>query len=322
MQVLVDADVLIRGVALSSYHDHAMLPRPPPPAARAPIVAAAAVYGGPVRPVLAAAPYGYMSRLEASAAASKAESDSDSAAAAETASHGGPLSPHFTLPGQVWAVSCKTRGGADGVASSTVFECSEDITPYIGFTASKSKHIWLQFDFGFRARGGVQSSSVDGDAGDGDGDDERQRDYLGYLLGHSAEATGSAEEGDRGSSSSDPTGAMYTVRSVMRNSIEVYEDYCGPAVKDGYPIVQIRTDLARCGTYTNNNSNSNSGSGSSSSDGDVGGISGRPPQQHPRSTHGLLLEHHIATLAAHPVMPYVACGLSDGTVEILSADMA
>lgn len=235
-----------------------------------------------------------------------------------------PRAPQFTLPGQVWSISTKTRGPggcSDGAASCTVIECSEDVTAFIGFTPTTSKFVWLQFESGSLSSGELACS--DAAASSVSDVSNRQRNYLDFLLGDtSADMTAKSSQsgaGGQGASSdmgSSTIGRMYTVRSVMGNSIELYEDYSGPPVTEGNPLVQVRTDLSRCGKAVAMMPPSTMGE----TNDDLARL--------PRYIHAVDFPERgtaagrLAAIAIHPTLPYVACGLGDGSVKILSAGLS
>lgn len=201
--------------------------------------------------------------------------------------------PRLTLPGQVWSTSSRSRAGSDGISTGAVIECSEDLTKFVGFHPPKSKYIWMQFEAGFRDStqyGGSGAVVVDGS-------DRHKHEYLDFLLGN-------AEQIDRSEA------CMYTVRSVMKNTIELYEEYHGPPVVKGWPIVQLRTDSTIVGGL-------GTVEGSERPSGEDDYVPLRLPTSMFTVSAGFA-DAQVAALTAHPCLPHVVCALTDGTVRLLA----
>lgn len=208
----------------------------------------------------------------------------------------------FTLPGQVWSISTKFRERSNGHEEAfTVIEFSEDLTKYIGFTPSKSKYVWLQFQSGFDVSAGFEGAGMSNN----DISVHQQRNYFNYLV-----------EGELSETNKDlGQGPMYTVRSIMNNSIELYEDYLGPQVLEGYPLVQLRIGWPDHGGMVDLNPSPRN----------IDSIT-PVPQMHRFPQHCSRInvgdttapQTKLSSLVAHPRLPYVMCGFSNGDIRLIS----
>lgn len=222
------------------------------------------------------------------------KNSTDSADSAEKSTDNIFIYPRFTVPGQVWSTSTRSSS-SDENDKYTVIECSEDISQYIGFAPSKSKYIWLQYESAYRSSTDFNNPELETDK-----PTDHKLKYVQYLLGQTP-------------AGKNAQGYMYTVRSVMKNSIELYEEYDGPPVNNGYPVVQLRTDAIP--------KHYNLVEGTSSDQHQPGKLSRTYPQNSRSLPHSNHTERPTA-LAPHPCLPYVICGLANGSVRLLSSDIS
>ena len=190
--------------------------------------------------------------------------------------------PQFTLPGQIWAISKKYAPGTGNVA--TVLECSEDVAHYIGFSGSKSKYVWLQVEKG-SFRDPVEKDFVERDV---------------CLQGQSSSEQGMVQ--CKKVLQCNIYGTRYTARSVRGNTIELCEEYCGPYVDKGYPLVQLRTNLGLKGDVPSDNNTKD--------------------QLRDTKLERVELDSDVCALEAHPNLLYTICGSHDGSVKIIAGDLS
>ena len=231
--------------------------------------------------------------------------------------------PNITLPGHVWQIRKSeindkandtntsresdkwpllVADGKEQSHSSIIIETTEDLSSFLGFTAGKSKLLWLEVS---------SPAFITSDLGIVGGN-VNQEDQSKVFSNDNRNISTSLSQLNGGLPMTESKPLLQAVpmivKSVTPHSIEVTGSYTGPPIEKGWPLVRFR---------------SVGGVPLSTSATTAIGLAGPTNTAKIISTNIVELpaavSGSVVVTHSHPAMPYALAGLSDGNVLLISA---